>query len=98
MREDPPAHPEQATAAQESAGPMQAIVRLLEVEIHPLVSTAIPLNLSMPCCVQTNERLCGRGATSAIVLLNPARTWLLIPICAACARAIDLVSGHLPEL
>lgn len=87
MREDIGMHME-PHIAHERLDPAYVIARLLEVEIDPMASTAIPLAVSMPCCVQTDGRICGRGAITAVAIYNPDGTWLLIPICSMCTHEI----------
>jgi hypothetical protein len=69
-------------------------IRMLRVpEASAIVDFGLPVNLglSLPCCVQTGGRLCGRGATVASVSVNTDGTWLLRPMCEVCVRAIAAV-------
>ncbi len=48
----------------------------------------VALPWSMACAVVSGERRCGRGATAARFLPRPDGTWICIPICEECARAL----------
>jgi hypothetical protein len=77
-------------AAQESDS---RIAHYIEIARSIGIGTPIALTRSMPCCINTGYRLCGRGATVGSVRPNTNGTWTLMPICEICAREIAAVYG-----
>lgn len=72
------------------------ILRFTELVTQARSGSMLTLMVSMPCCVTTNGRCCGRGATNAIVTPQRDAVWLLHPICEACARTITTI--HCPPM
>ena len=62
------------------------------------VATFLNLTQSMPCSIRSGDRLCGRGATLGAVIPNPDGTWLLMPICAQCSKAIAVTDEAFAKL
>jgi hypothetical protein len=48
------------------------------------------LTCSLPCCVRSDGRLCGRGATMGYVVPEASGTWILVPVCTACIQAMAI--------
>lgn len=70
----------------------------VEVAGQCRVATFIRLTQSMPCCVGTDNRCCGRGTTIGGVIPQLNGTWLLLPVCAPCLRtAAGAKDGDTPN-
>jgi len=69
-----------------------------EVAGQQHVATFLRLTQSMPCSIRSGERLCGRGATLGAVIPNPDGTWLLMPICAQCSKAMAVTDEAFAKL
>jgi hypothetical protein len=64
------------------------VVRYRELAVVAVGTRLVALPWSLACAVVSGERRCGRGATAARFLPRPDGTWICIPICEACARAL----------
>jgi hypothetical protein len=73
-----------------------AITHYVEVAAQQRVMALLDLRESMPCCMTTCDRMCGRGATIGGVTPSAAGIWILMPICERCAR--EMVTTHEPIL
>lgn len=76
---------------QSDAPATTAVVHYAEVAAQHRIAVLISLRESMPCCIATSDRPCGRGATVACVTPHPNGTWTMLPICQRCAREIAII-------
>ena len=74
------------------------VAHYIEVAGQQHVATFLRLTQSMPCSIRSGERLCGRGATLGAVIPNPDGTWLLMPICAQCSKAMAVTDEAFAKL
>jgi hypothetical protein len=52
------------------------------------LGVTMALTRSLPCCLSSGGRLCGRGATVGYMVPQANGTWIVMPICETCVRAM----------
>jgi hypothetical protein len=68
------------------------LIRYPELSCFAPARVLLPLACSLPCCVSTASRRCGRGATAATFRHHRDGSVTIFPICESCARALAVLA------